>query len=98
MYLSASSKKLQVHAKYVFHATVHVFTENYCSWLCMCDLEAEGKIDMFMLARPENNSIFTFSTFNHIVSLKVHSFLLKRNKTCGIHAKILLMHEFFLQL
>lgn len=55
MYLSASSKKLQVpwfvHAKYVFHATVHVFTENYCSWLCMCDLEAEGKIDMFMLGQ-----------------------------------------------
>lgn len=51
MYLSASSKKLQVHAKYVFHATVHVFTENYCSWLCMCDLEAEGKIDMFMLSQ-----------------------------------------------
>lgn len=92
MYLSASSKKLQVHAKYVFHATVHVFTENYCSWLCMCDLEAE------VYARPENNSTFPFSTFNHIVSLKVHSFLLKRNKTCGIHAKILLMHEFLLQL
>lgn len=51
MYLRASSKKLQVHAKYVFHATVHVFTENYCSWLCMCDLEAEGKIDMFMLGQ-----------------------------------------------
>lgn len=51
MYLSASSMKLQVHAKYVFHATVHVFTENYCSWLCMCDLEAEGKIDMFMLGQ-----------------------------------------------
>lgn len=52
----------------------------------------------YVYARPENNSTFPFSTFNHIVSLKVHSFLLKRNKTCGIHAKILLMHEFFLQL
>lgn len=52
----------------------------------------------YVYARPENNSTFPFSAFNHIVSLKVHSFLLKRNKTCGIHAKILLMHEFFLQL
>lgn len=98
MYLSASSKKLQVHAKYVFHATVHVFTENYCSWLCMCDLEAEGKIDMFMLGQ-KIILLFLFLPLTILFqSLKVHSFLLKRNKTCGIHAKILLMHEFFLQL
>lgn len=51
MYLSASFMILQAVSSckiHVFHATVCVFTENYGSWLCMCDLEAEGKIDMFM--------------------------------------------------
>lgn len=48
MYLSASSMILQADCPckiHVFHATVRAFTENYC------DLEAEGKIDMFMLGQ-----------------------------------------------